>query len=409
MKVVLLSTYGGGGAGLAARRQLKALRKSNQQVNMLTALEDIPEEGVFAVYPKKWQKSFFLIRKFGEKVWMLPEEKSKDTRFAFSTAQLGMPILKHPVFQEADIVHIHWVQHGFVSLNTIQQIINSGKKIVWTLHDEWVFTGGCHYTRGCQNYLSGCGICPLLKHPNPADTSSKIYQKKEQIFLNSPPIHFVGCSNWLTHKMKHSPLLKGHGFHSIPNPISISDFYPAPSSDRSSSKIRLLFIAQQVKDPRKGFSVLWEALQLLSPEIQYKIKLIIVGNPLASEYVSNHFEVEWKGTLKGVSAIREVYQSAEVMIVPSLEDNLPNTIMEAMACGLPVIGSDIGGIPEMIQHKITGWLAECGNPPSLQAGISWMLDTENRKNCGNLARKWAENQYAEEVVSQQWQNLYTSI
>ena len=149
MKVLILNTYEQGGAGIAAGRLQQALNQSGVQVKSLSA----------AAVGNRWPF-------YAERLSFLPFERDKSVRFSFSLANFGKNILQHPLVQEADILHLHWINQGFLSLKGIRQLAALGKPIVWTLHDMWAFTGGCHYSRGCDHFLHACGKCPYLGKPS---------------------------------------------------------------------------------------------------------------------------------------------------------------------------------------------------------------------------------------------------
>ena len=203
MKIAICSTYLHGGGGIAANRLKQALTAAGHEVSMIVST----------------QKGIFNIPFVAERLSFLPYEKDKSVRFLFSLANFGLPLHKHPDVLAADIIHLHWINQGLLSLNGIKKLKELGKPIIWTLHDMWVFTGGCHYNRGCDGYLASCGNCPYLKNPEKHDMSNRLWKKKEKLFRSG--IEYVTCSNWLAERARGSSILSSITINSIPNPINI--------------------------------------------------------------------------------------------------------------------------------------------------------------------------------------------
>lgn len=413
MKVLLLSTYGkGGGAAIAARRLLLSLNNEKIDASMLVKTGALVSQKIYPLNPAPFQQPLFLFDKFFEKILFLNQEKDKSVRFAFSTASTGSDISNHPLVKSADIIHLHWVQHGFLSINNIRQIAQTGKPIVWTMHDQWAFTGGCHYTRGCRHFEDKCGNCPMLRKPASGDLSQKLWEKKQELILSIQKLCLVACSDWLKNEAKMSRMLKNCQVESIPNAIDLTIYKPEnklrarKNLGLNSDRFVVLFVAQNIKDPRKGFQYLERALQKLPTEVSGKITLLLMGRDSPENLT---IETKSTGSLSDTHQIREVYAATDVLVTPSLEDNLPNTIMEAMACGKPVIAFRTGGIPEMIQHLQTGWLAEPGYEQELTEGIVWMMQNDHAEMCGKNALSFAQTEYAPQRVANAYIHLYKNL
>lgn len=416
MKVVLLSTYGaGGGAAIACKRLHRSLLSSGIDTDMLVRTGANPSERIYPVHSGIFSQPLFLWDKFGEKIRFLNSEKDKSVRFAFSSASTGTDLRKNTLIQSADIIHIHWVQHGYLSLENLKQLAALDKPVVWTLHDEWVFTGGCHYARGCRHYESECGNCPMLRQPSAKDLSHQLWLKKKDVFERFGRIHFVTCSDWLKEEAQKSLLLRNQRLSSVPNPIDLSIFFPQNKTEArspwaiSADRFVVLFAAQNIGDPRKGFQYLERALWLLPENIKSRMVLLLMGKQPGEPMPILPVESVFTGTLSRVDDIRNAYCAADVLVTPSLEDNLPNTIMEAMACGRPAIAFKTGGIPEMIDHAESGWLAEPGYEQGLTEGLMALSDIEYAESCGQRAYLKARALYAPEVVARAYLDLYENL
>jgi glycosyltransferase involved in cell wall biosynthesis len=416
MKVLLLSTYGmGGGAGIACRRLQMALQGKGISADILVRTGDNPHQGIYSATHPWIQNAGFLWDKFSEKLRFMGNEKDKSVRFAFSYAYTGVSVVSHPLFQAADVIHIHWIQHGFLSLSNLQEIAQSGKPVVWTLHDEWVFTGGCHYAGGCRRFEQKCGYCPMLKHPSANDWSNRLWHKKRNLYLSFPQLQFVTCSQWLKHEALSSQLLDGMQVSSIPNPIDLSEYYDIGKNEArhywgiEASRFVLLFVAQRVNDPRKGYTYLKRALKQLPEHVKQATTLLVMGKSEPGDFDDLEVEVKLTGSVSGIEGVRTVYSASDVLVTPSMEDNLPNTIMEAMACSRAVVAFKTGGIPEMIAHQETGWLSDTGYEQGLTEGIAWLYEQKDTNVAGLAARIRAEALYSPRIVAEQYLKIYTSF
>jgi len=395
-----------GGAAIAAFRLMNALQTKGMNVKMLVRDKRSSNRNVIEVGNKnknKWnflweQGKIFLANRFSQK-----------NLFDISIANTGVSVTTLPEFQHADIIHLHWINQGMLSLKELKNIFTSGKKVVWTMHDMWPFTGICHHAGDCANYQQACGLCPYLVDATPHDLSNKIFKQK-QVAYSSRNITFVACSNWLKDLAKKSPLTTDHTVVSIPNPIDTEYYYPKDKIDVR-KKMRLpihkkivLFAAVKTSDKRKGTDYLIEASRIIKQHTD-NVLFLIAGN--------NGKEIENRLALPAQSMgfvapenMPDVYNAADVFVTPSLQENLPNTIMEAMACGTPCVGFRIGGIPEMIDHLETGYIAEYKNADDLAKGLFWTLFEADTKTLSANAREKTLKAYAQEKIAEQYKKIY---
>jgi len=415
MKVALINTSESvGGAAIACQRLFHAHRDSSNDVDCkyLVFEKSISKESRVvdvsksSIIPKLNDLNHHL-----EKLFFLPFEASESVRFAFSTASFGMDISQITEIVEADILHLHWINKGFLSLRALESLFKLGKPIVWTLHDMWPFTGGCHYAGACTYYENQCGNCFFLKNPYKNDLSKKIWLKKKRIYKNAN-LSIVTCSKWLKGIANTSSLFENVEIQHIPNPIDVDLFYSAKSTPEKNSHT-LLFQAMNLKDERKGFEFFFKSLKHLRlkyPNLARKIKLIFFGKQKVSEIDQLGFPKTHLGVLKEQKQIASAYRKADLFIIPSLQDNLPNTVMESLSCGIPVVGFDTGGIPEMVDHLHNGYIVPQKDSKGLAEGIKWVLENENRykKLCAN-ARAKAEKSYSYKVISNKYRELYLSL
>ncbi len=398
MNILLLNTYPHGGAGVACRRLQTALQASGNTANLLTSSE----------VGSRWPF-------YAERISFVPYERDKSVRFSFSLANFGKNLSQHPLVQQADVLHLHWINQGFLSLNSIRQLADLGKPIVWTLHDMWAFTGGCHYSRGCEHFKNECGNCPFLKTPAPRDLSNRVWRRKQALFPKN--IQFVTCSQWLAGVARSSGLLKNYPVTAIPNPIDTAVFKPSTEPERQRFRSEkgispkahvLLFAAMKVNEERKGFRFLLEALQMMKVQRpDFQLEILVLGKAEPEALAALPYPVHALGLVQEQRELVQIYGAADVFAIPSLEDNLPNTVMESLACGTPVAGFATGGIPEMVGHLQEGFIAPQGDSGALAEGIFEVLEGKTLlETYREAARRKVEAHYANTVVARQYMQVY---
>lgn len=329
--------------------------------------------------------------------------------FSEVRSQFGSDIMAD--MPTCDVINLHWVA-GFVDYALLPLLAK--KPLVWTLHDMNPFTGGCHYDDGCTRYLESCGACPQLGSETVDDLSREIFLKKQDAFrqLNPDKFHVVTPSRWLAEEGSRSTLMKRFSFTVIPNGVDTDVFAP-----RSTSGLRetlaipadnsvILFIADSVEKKRKGMQYLLDALsELKDPG---RVTLLSVGNGDASIPTAfRHIQI---GQVEDERLLSMIYSLADVFAIPSVQDNLPNTVLESIACGTPVVGFDVGGIPDMVKNGETGILVKLGDVFGLKSAIEEILTNTNlRKDMSNNCRALALREYSEMVQAKRYVSLYESV
>lgn len=347
---------------------------------------------------------------------------TRNNLFAIDTGRYGNRITDLPEFKEADVIHLHWTNQAMLSLKDLEKILASGKHIVWTMHDMWPFTGICHHSDTCTNWLKSCGNCRLLKRPYKKDMSYEVFQKKLGIYSQGK-IDFVACSDWLKELAVQSPLLKGQKVRSIPNPINTAFYVPAGSDNTPTrneirktlgfptNKYLLLFAAYKVTDVNKGIDYLIESITLLCqehPELKDKIALVLTGKE--SETLCEDFSIPVysMGYVNDESTMLRIYQAVDLLLMPTLMDNLPNTVAESMSCGTPCVAFHVGGLPQMIDHNVNGYLSAYRDSLDFAHGIAQLLTSPNYASICRNARSKAVQSYSEKNVADQFIRLYQS-
>ena len=416
MRVLLINTSERiGGAAVAASRLMEALKNNGIKAKLLVRDKQTDQITVVAL-----ERNWRLVWKFiWERVviWMNNHFK-RDNLFAVDIANTGTDITSLPEFQQADIIHLHWINQGMLSLKNIDKILSSGKPVVWTMHDMWPCTGICHHARECTAYQTKCQHCPFLYGGGgKADLSNRIFEKKEDL-LDGYRITYVACSHWLENRAKKSSLLRGQNIYCIPNPININLFKPRNKQEAREKCVLpqgiklMLFGSVKITDKRKGIDYLIESCNLLAekhPELKEQLGVVVFGNQSQQLESLVPFKVYPLNFVSDEHQIVNIYNAVDIFVTPSLEENLPNTIMEAMACGIPCVGFNVGGIPEMIDHLHNGYVAQYKSAEDFANGIYWTLTEPEYPSLSEQACRKAVSNYSENIVAKKYIDVYNKI
>lgn len=413
MRVLIISTSEKtGGAAVAAKRLVDALNNNGVKAKMLVRDKETDDITVAASGLAILHQWHFL----WERLCVFTAMRfSRKRLFEVDIANAGTDVTRTREFREADVIHLHWINQGMLSLSGIRKILDSGKPVVWTMHDLWPATAICHYPRGCQAFTSQCRGCPCLPGGGSAnDMAARTWRRKVNM-LRGGNISFVACSRWLADKAKQSALLTGKTVDCIPNPIDSRVYRP---SDKDAARRRvglprgkrvILFVSQRATDKRKGMAYLTEACRKLAtefPDMLADTVVAILGGHSEECVPQLPFPAYPLGYVNDERRITDVYNAADVYVLPSLEDNLPNTIMEAMACGVPCVGFRTGGIPEMIDHNKTGYVAEYMSSDDLANGLAWVLRDADRGILGANAVRKVVARYSQQSVALKYIEVY---
>ena len=312
-----------------------------------------------------------------------------------------------------DIVHLHWIGGGFVPLHSLHML---HRPLVWTLHDMWAFTGGCHLDDGCGRYVDRCGACPQLGSTRQWDLSRMVWQAKSRSW-RKVQLSIVSPSRWLAGEAAKSSLLQNSPIHVIPNGLDLDAFKPldkhlARNALRLPQGGHLLIFGAMgaTEDRRKGFSMLLEALQRLRNATSSKLHIAVFGATSGGPLPDIPFPMHFLGHLHDDCSLALLYSAADVMVVPSRQENLANTIMEALACGTPVVAFDAGGNSDLIDHRENGYLALANDAQDMADGIAWVLDDPQR-HCylSTQARLKCERLFNIESIAQRHATLYSEL
>jgi glycosyltransferase involved in cell wall biosynthesis len=416
MKILLIGKYPSrGGAAIASFRLMNVLRSRKIDVKMLVQ-EGGNDDDIYSTTHSRLKHLINLFRFITERLIFLRYERSRSIRFLFSIGNTGERIVRNRHVAEADIIHLHWINAGYLSLKSLKELLNLGKPVIWTFHDMWPFTGGCHYTLECKGYTGECGQCPYLRKPGRQDLSHRIWKKKEKLFRDTR-LRVITPSKWLETCVRESSMLSHWQLNTIHNPIDHEIFKPVDREGAcrnlqlDPSKKYILFGAANVKNILKGFSYFREAIELLaaSKNLTTETEILLFGKSGGDLAGTFHMPVKEFAYVKSQKAMIDLYNVAHIYVIPSLQDNLPNTVLESLFCGTPVVGFRTGGIPEMITHMVNGYLAEYKSSADLAEGITWGLSENAGNGLSAKTRVTALEQYSMDLSAERHIKLYRDI
>jgi len=412
MRPVLISTSDlNGGAARAAYRLFEGLRSDGIDAQMLVQ-EKLSDDAHIHGLEGRIGKGLSRIRPMLDQLPLYLY--FRDPKISFSSAWAPDGILQPVRRLQPDLVHLNWWNKGFMRIGTSRQL---SSPIVWTLHDMWPFTGGCHYDHGCGRYVGQCGACPQLKSQRENDLSRWIWWRKQHAWRKWR-FTLVCPSRWIAQCAQRSALFSGRRIEVIPYALDMTRFHPMERAQArqlmglSPNKKLALYSGIRVMDnPTKGLALLRKSLDHLAQMgWQDRLELVVLGSSSPAQPVDWPIPVHYLGRLQDEIALALAYAAVDVNLTPSLMDNLPNTVMESLACGTPVVAFRTGGLPEMITHQWNGYLAEPGDAQDFASGIDWILsDAQRASSLSAQARQYAVQNYDQHIVAHSYLTLYQEL
>ena len=418
LKVVHLNTYdGNGGAGRACLRLNLALNAEagvDSGIIVFYKFGQNPAVKTFTnTLAKRAYAAFTIVAER-----LMAKRYLKPVKIPFSFSWFGTSVVHHPAVLAADIIHLHWVNHSFLNPKHLAELAKLNKPIVWTFHDSNAFTGGCHVRYTCDHFEKQCGNCPVLVDANPEDISNQIWHQKNGAYQNLN-FQIIAPSSWMKNSVLRSSLMQGKQVTVIPNTLETAIFHPQ-NQQQARVKLNLptdkfIFLTgfmPSKKDSHKGAAYLLESLELLAAKRSIKpenIELVVFGNRDTADVPAFPFKTTFLGTVKEDEKLAACYAAADAFLIPSLEDNLPYTVMESLACGTPVIAFTTGGIPDMVNHQYNGFLADYRSSISFCDGMEWIINYTVKEALRNNARETVMQKFSEKVIAQKHIELYKSL
>jgi len=408
MKILLVNTYDQqGGAAKATWRLFKGLEKAGVDVTLLVQNRESRDINVISA-GGKITHYFNLIKPYIDFAFPLPLVRK---RILFSSSFLPDGIAKIVRKINPDIIHLNWIAGGMIKIESLARL---GKPIVWTFHDLWAFTGGCHYPPDCTRYMEQCGCCPVLHSSSDRDLSRWVFNRKKDTYSQIGPFFIISPGNWLADCVKSSTLLKNRPVSVIPNGLDTTVFKPKDKQEArrlfhlpADKKLILFGGIRGVEYKLKGFSLLQEALRRLNPS---SFELVVFGSSRIKDLKSFPMKTNVLGYIDQEHKLASLYASADVVVVPSYQEVFGQTATEALSCGIPVVTFDTTGLKDIVDHQENGYLAIPYEPADLARGIEWILeDPERYGKLSVNARKKVLEKFDIQKVSDNILTFYSDV
>lgn len=381
IKVAILTTSAQGGAGIASQRSMGLLRGAGVDAFSVCIFNNSNPPNVFGA-PLTDAAHRVQVEEGGEALWKMwidavavgnqssPRCHAREL-FSRTDSLVQAEVLGRDL-ATMDIIHLHWIV-GMLDHENIEQLL-ADRPVVWTLHDMNPFTGGCHYSEGCTGYEQECRNCPLLE--DGSTLAHEIWQTKLAAYDKIDTLHVICPSQWLADCARASSLFGDREIHVVPNVFQVGDFVP---TNKMVARLRLglpldrryiVFGADSLDNTRKGGKYLDESVnQLIAAGEADRLEGLFFGSANLDLGIPSHN----MGYVSDPQKLSLIYAAADVFAFPSLEDNAPQTVVEALLSGTPVVGFPVGNVPELISHLETGYLAAYGDVKDFTRGLRWAL------------------------------------
>lgn len=306
-----------------------------------------------------------------------------------------------PGVREADVIILYWVTRGLLGIRQIGKLLEMGKPVIWRLSDMWPFTGGCHYSQECDHYIRNCGACPQLDSKRSSDLSSWLHTYKRRHWMKGSLT--IACpSHWMAEKAQQSALFSNRPVKIVPTGVDCDRFLPLPKSFARTvlqlplDKPLILYGATSaISDPRKGGDLIARAYNEVFQTNEQKPELVIYGSSSRPPQIPVTVPVHSLGVIRDEKLLPLVYSACDLFVAPSREENLANSVLEAMACGLPILAMNVGGMPDAVSDGINGRLINPKNPETLAIALNELVsDQQIRRRMADISRQIALNKFS---------------
>lgn len=410
---------GGGGAAKAAYRLHSALRREGVEARLHVLRKETDDPSVLSVMSQS--RLGTLAPELAPRLDQLPLKvlHRSHTSF-FSTGWFGsVDPMRLPGVHDADVLCLYWITRGLLGIKQVGQLLASGKPLVWRLSDMWAFTGGCHYSGGCDRFMQECGRCPQLSSNGFNDLSRRLLRAKTKHWT-AGNLTVVSPSQWMADKARSSRLFRDRLIRVIPTGVDCTLFRPIDRAiarhalNLPSSRPLVLFGATSaLSDPRKGGDVLAQLFSGFSSGAQETDALpglVIFGTSQRPAGIPASIPVYPMGVIRDEALLPLIYSACEVFVALSREENLANSVLEAMACGLPILAYGVGGMVDAVAHEKNGLLFKAADYDGLAAGLAVMLgDRAMRDSMAAESRSRAEKQFSLAQQAHSYLELFAEI
>lgn len=416
MRVLSLSTFDErGGAARSAYRLHQGLCSMEVDSTLLVRDKSSVDPSVMRAAPNLQSLAAFNLRLSGiTDRQPMRLYRNYSPQFPWSLNVFPNNIVDQVRGLEPELIHLHWIGNGFVPAKALSQL---KLPIIWTLHDSWAFTGGCHIPYDCTGYKKDCGHCPQLGSGREHDLSHWMLSQKKK-YWSDINLTIVTPSRWLAGCARASSLFAERRIEVIPYGLDLNTYRPVDKQLArrllnlpSDKKLILFGSVNSTGDRNKGFHLLLPALQhLASNGWRESAELVIFGASAGKHNPDLALKSHYLGYLHDDVSLALMYSAADVFVAPSMQENLPNTVIEALACGTPSVGFSIGGIPDLIDHQENGYLARPYEADDLANGIAWVIEDEERwQKLAAHAREEVVHKFELRAITRRYLHLYQEI
>ncbi len=409
MKVLMVNTYDvRGGAARSALRVYSGLKAQGVDIRLMVQNKEGDDPEVLG--PNGFGGRLIAkVRPYADFALTFPWHRQ---RTPFFTAWLPGNFLPRVRRYKPDLIHLNWISGGLLRIEDLAKL---DIPVVWTLHDMWAFSGGCHYAADCMNYLSGCGKCPVLKSSRLSDPSRWAFQRKMEAYSRMKNLTLITPSRWLADRVGSSPLLGRFPVKVIPNSLDLKQFFPENKLEArnffgfpADRKVILFGALDSTRNRLKGFAELSQALGLIREKKGLMLAVFGAGSDAAG--VMHGFPVRYFRHISDDAILRRLYSAADVMVVPSIQEVFGQTATEAMACATPVVAFGNTGLADIVEHRVNGFLADPFEPSSLAEGIAWCAGSDERiQNLSGEAVKTVKSKFDLNLNVPRYSALYQDI
>jgi len=413
IKPLLLNSYDSrSGAAIATYRLHAGLRNLGVESSLLVQQKLTADPDVIRLKAPLCRSFASSVRPYLDKVPVGFYRNRK--KRPFSTALVPDSVARQVEASDPDLVHLFWVNAGFLKIETLAKL---KKPLVWTLHDMWPFTGGCHYDEGCGRYKDCCGNCPQLMSESVRDLSRWTWRRKFESWAHLP-FTIVATSEWMAACAKSSSLFRQKRIEVLPNGVEEDKYKPldrqvarAAFNFPKDKRLVLLSAFSVTADPRKGFQYLEAMAQhLVQSGLRSRIEFVILGASESQTGLLAGVKTHYISHLHDEISQVLLYSAVDVLLAPSKQENLSNTVMESMSCGTPIVAFKIGGMNDLVTHRFDGYLANPFDSIDLANGIAWVLqDSERYALLSKQARESAVRKYSILNVAAEYKKLYEDL
>jgi len=431
MKILIINTSDtNGGAARAAFRLHEALLQSGIDSTMLVMDKKSDINSIITVkYKSVFGKiSDRFISPQLNKLPLIKYRKTATKNFGPFSPQItsNKKLLQTINEINPDIVHLHWICYGFLSIEDIAKI---KVPIVWSLHDMWAFTGGCHLVaeqvpphngKGmppcgemCNKYTTNCGNCEFLGSEKTKDLSFNVLKRKKKSFAKIKNMTIAGVSRWMADCAKKSTVFADRNVVALPNPLNTEVFKPISKEISRNlwnlpkdKKLVLFGAISSTSTPYKGYDKLIEALNKITVE---NVECVVFGASAPKELPQIPQKIHYVGRLSDDVSLTTLYSACDLTTTPSLREAFGQVASESLSCGTPVVAFGTQGLLDVIDHKTNGYLAQPFDTADLAKGIDWVLNNENYDELSKNAIKKVLREFDYGVVAKKYIDLYKNI